>query len=779
MKITFAGSLFRLVITGISLTSILILITIWQLSTISVNKQLQKDLSIAQGVFQRISEERRSQLVNVASILTSDFGFKRAIATGDLPTIDSVLKNHGDRINADLMMLIDLDRKIETTYPSQYTELQRYPNENLIELLLVFDSVDEFIVINDNLYQVILTPIKAPNFIAAAGIAFQYDQALLSELKSIIQSDLIISLNNDEGEINTIASTFPDGENAPLILSENGASWIDGFIQNKKMVLEGQITLPNVNHPDVRVSIAQDVAPIYRELVSTQLSIIAITIIVMAFTLFVSVVFSKRLSSPVSNLVRLADRIADGDYENKTEYAPRFVELDNLTSALFRMRENVKQRESEIQFRAEHDMLTRLKNRSYLEAALDEKLGLEEEFQVIGISIIGFQDVNDLYGFSNADECLKVVASRTEKLSGLKSRLSGSDIVILTSAFLNKAELQQFQSDMQLPVCVDDLKIQVRIALGVIDVYQGNEYKNSETILRKLNIILEQARTSTTSVSFYEPEREQRYLRRLAVLTALKRTLASNMDDLFLVYQPKLDLTTGKVNGAEALIRWIDKELGFIPPDEFITLAEQAGLIGQISTWVMERAIGDLNQFKEKGLNLSIAINLSTQDIENTKLLAYFDQLIKVNGLKPSEIELEITESEIVADSESAVFNLQKLRKKGFQIAIDDFGTGYSSLAYIKTLPITVIKIDRCFVKDLDRDTDDQLLVKNTLELANSFGLKVVAEGVENREALNLLKEWNCQFAQGYFIEKPLSVDDFIEFMSNESSARNRMHEKN
>ena len=222
-----------------------------------------------------------------------------------------------------------------------------------------------------------------------------------------------------------------------------------------------------------------------------------------------------------------------------------------------------------------------------------------------------------------------------------------------------------------------------------------------------------------------------------------------------------------KVCSMEALIRWNNKTLGFVPPDEFITIAEQAGLIEQVTTWVMQRTIADLSYFRQKGYGFTVAMNLSTQDIQNKPLLDKLVSILTDAALSPDALELEITESDLVADASLAIENLNALTSRGFHFAIDDFGTGYSSLAYLKNLPVDTIKIDKSFILSLAIDDNDKQIVHTVLGLATAFDLKVVAEGVEDEMSLNILKEWGCDIAQGYFISRPLAKDALEEWLEN------------
>ena len=288
---------------------------------------------------------------------------------------------------------------------------------------------------------------------------------------------------------------------------------------------------------------------------------------------------------------------------------------------------------------------------------------------------------------------------------------------------------------------------------------------DTEELFRKLNIVSDNAIRSGAALTYYSEALEQGYNRRLLITTELKRVLATQQHELSVVYQPKIDLKTMKVCSMEVLLRWNNSRLGQVSPDEFISVAEQAGLIEQVTKWVMKTTITDLAYFRSKRYDFSVAMNLSSHDIQNKTLLNELVALLTEKGLSPASLQLEITESDLVADASLAVENLSSLKSLGFRFAIDDFGTGYSSLAYLKNLPVETIKIDKSFILNLSTDENDQQIVHTILSLAGIFELNVVAEGVEDAESLNILKEWGCDVAQGYYISRPLKREDLEDWL--------------
>ena len=233
-----------------------------------------------------------------------------------------------------------------------------------------------------------------------------------------------------------------------------------------------------------------------------------------------------------------------------------------------------------------------------------------------------------------------------------------------------------------------------------------------------------------------------------------------------LYVQPKVDLISGQVIAAEALIRWVHPERGFIFPDQFIPFAEQTGFIRQLTLWVINEAALVCGQWLAQGHTLKMSVNLSTRDLLDQDLPSKFAEVLQRHHITPSSFCLEITESAIMDDPVRAQQTLEKLHDMGFDLSIDDFGTGYSSLAYLKSLPVDELKIDKSFVLKMEQDADDTKIVKSTIDLGHNMGLRVVAEGVENLEVMVLLKDMGCDQAQGYFISKPMPSGQMLAWLS-------------
>jgi diguanylate cyclase len=284
--------------------------------------------------------------------------------------------------------------------------------------------------------------------------------------------------------------------------------------------------------------------------------------------------------------------------------------------------------------------------------------------------------------------------------------------------------------------------------------------------MKRADIAMYDAKKNHSGVAMYESGRDEHSVRRLTLMMELRQAIAR--DELQLYFQPKIDVRTEKVVHAEALVRWRHPKHGVMRPDEFIPLAEQSGKIGLITKWVIGKAIAQCAQWRDEGLDLTIAVNLSALDLFDVELPTFISGLLSDAMLPPGKLMLEITESAIMRDAAYAQKILADLKRRGICLAIDDFGTGYSSLAHLKRLPVDELKIDKSFVLNLsERASDDLVIVRSTIELGHNMGLVVIAEGVETAESWRVLKNLGCDMAQGYYMSPPLPAREFTEWAAS------------
>lgn len=761
MQISLRQSLFRTLLGGIVITALLIVAGVWKSANSLVQQNLDSDIVITQRVLQRLIDDRQEIISSVSNVLLRSYDFRRAVGTADQPSIQAAFDSYAERINTDVIGLVDLEHTVVAAYsPLLITGETLTASKALVEQ----GRENGFFVVSDTLIQFNVFPVEIPTLRYYLLTGIKFNKALLDDLKGLVEAEIVIS-DRTSGAI--IASTLPAEEALSILRNEQTPSWLDVTFGSELTYVSRVVDISSVGSAPMEITVAVDVTNAYNAFTQIQLTILVLTLVAIAVALGIAMVLARNVSQPVSNLVFAANRVAEGEYDANLKKGSRLKEISALANAFSRMQDRIQYREQRIRYQAQHDVLTGLYNRNYVEHFFEDNMAKSKALQVVAITVIGFRTINDLYGYSNGDNTLKALAERLLRWPGIAARLAGGEIIYIRDTPLDDVKLETLRHILEQPVESNLIAIPVKIAMATVSCPE--DASNSEELFRKMNIVTDEAIHSGSWLVKYQPELEKRYLRRLTITTELKRSLASQQSELSMVYQPKVDLDTMTVCSMEALIRWNNSKLGFVPPDEFITIAEQAGLIEQVTTWVMNQTIQDLAYFREQGYSFTIAMNLSTQDIQNKPLLRKLESMLEAANLQPSALELEITESDLVEDAELAVENLNGLTSKGFKFAIDDFGTGYSSLAYLKNLPVDTIKIDKSFILSLSSDENDQQIVHTVLSLAKVFELKVVAEGVEDQESMEILKEWGCDIAQGYHISRPLAKAALEEWLHTSS----------
>jgi diguanylate cyclase (GGDEF)-like protein len=426
------------------------------------------------------------------------------------------------------------------------------------------------------------------------------------------------------------------------------------------------------------------------------------------------------------------------------------------------MQARISEREQQIRHSALHDDLTGLPNlalfREHLDTALAAARRLSTPSAVLLLEIRDFDQIQASFGPSFGEEVIREVARR------LVSRMQGEECVARTaeSQFML---LLPAGDEVQARVLAGQIIESVRAGLIREDVHVSLNANvaictfpthggDGETLLRRLNTALYDARLSGEPVMVYQAGREEGHRRQLAILGDLRRGIDGG--ELELHYQPKVHILTQKVQSLEALVRWNHPRHGRIPPGEFVPLAERAGSIILLTSWVLKTAHEQMRTWHAQGIDLDVSINLSAADLSDPELPELVRGRLRGGGVHANRLVLEITESAVMRETARAVRMMEELRHDGVRFSIDDFGTGYSSLAQLKRLPVDEIKIDKSFVLDLNRHTDDAVIVRSTIELGHSLGVKVVAEGVETAESWEMLRQMGCDMAQGFFISAPL-----------------------
>jgi diguanylate cyclase (GGDEF)-like protein len=383
-----------------------------------------------------------------------------------------------------------------------------------------------------------------------------------------------------------------------------------------------------------------------------------------------------------------------------------------------------------------------------------------------------FNEINDTLGHSAGDQLLRDVSRRLGRVAAgdTVARLGGDEFAILSHGVGGESEAirlaEKVAAQIRQPYVLDGLTIEVMPSIGI--ALFPRHARDFESLLRFADSAMYEAKRRRTGIEVYEPGRG--IDRRLVGMGGeLRRAIEDGQ--LTLHYQPKASLVDGRIIGAEGLVRWLHPERGLVPPDHFIPLAERSGLIRELTQVVLEQASAQARDWRDGGLSVPIAINLSTRDLIDVALVDQVDQLLTRNRIPPSALELEITESVLMADPMRAEAIVARLKELGIRISIDDFGTGYSSLAYLRRLPVDSLKIDRTFVETLGDDSPDEVIVRSTIDLAHNLGLTVVAEGIETAAMWSRLRALGCDEGQGYHISRPLDAPAASAFLRRQGGA--------
>ena len=434
--------------------------------------------------------------------------------------------------------------------------------------------------------------------------------------------------------------------------------------------------------------------------------------------------------------------------------------------------------QTQLAFRATHDALTELPNRDYLHQSatqmLAKALRLQRQAAILLLDLNRFKDVNDSLGHRIGDFLLQRVAKRLSLLldePGVELyRLGGDEFAILYSKVTGQEQLEQLarviNQTLRKPIEVEGLALELTASIGIALYPEHGD--NSHALLRCADVAMYQAKTHGDDCRFYEPNMDSSSTRRLTILADLGVALRTGQ--LQLHYQPRIALKSGACTGCEALLRWHHPELGMVPPVDFIPLAELTEIIYPLSQWVLREALRQIRSWLDQGLEIAVAVNLSARNLIDTRSPEHIQDLLLEFQVPNHLLEIEITESSLITDPERALKVAQRFHELGLKLSIDDFGTGYSSLSYLKRLPVHTLKIDRSFVKDMLVDEADAVIVRSTIGLAHSFGLNVVAEGVEDQETLQALQNLHCDQAQGYLISRPIAADHFEQWYLNHQS---------
>jgi diguanylate cyclase (GGDEF)-like protein/PAS domain S-box-containing protein len=427
-----------------------------------------------------------------------------------------------------------------------------------------------------------------------------------------------------------------------------------------------------------------------------------------------------------------------------------------------------------------HDMLTGLPNRVSLAERLRQSVASgrahDAQWALLLLDVDRFREVNDTFGHHNGDKLLREIGSRVSGMLGegdAVARLGGDEFAVLREVDDEAGALAfaaRVLDALRRPVAIEDMTMCVDASIGV--VLLADDVDELDELLARADAAMYVAKVAHSGCELYDMDRDQSSVGRMAMAGELRRALEGR--ELTVHYQPKIELATGRVIGAEALVRWQHPRHGLVLPDKFVPVAEQTGLIDSLSRYILAAALGACRRWREAGFDMGVAVNLSTRNLVDLSLPDDVRRLLAEAEIAPGSLDLEITESALLADPLRAVDVVRRMSALGVRITIDDFGTGYSSLAHLRRLLVSEIKIDKSFVVTMAANADDAIIVRSTIELAHSLGLRVVAEGIESKVVCDRLRALGCDVGQGYYLGRPVTAGELMDWLWEQRQVTDR-----
>lgn len=426
----------------------------------------------------------------------------------------------------------------------------------------------------------------------------------------------------------------------------------------------------------------------------------------------------------------------------------------------------------EVEFRARHDDLTGLANRRHFIDQVGQALALGQYSSAHALFLLdldGFKEINDTLGHETGDRLLYKIGPRISEVfmhhEALVSRLGGDEFAVFIQNFSGRQSIltlaDSLMQAVKAPFSINKLDLSIGGSVGI--AFYPDDGNCVSSLMRCADVAMYQAKQTTADYCLYNFDRDHHSVRRLSLMMDIRHSIANN--ELLLHYQPIVDLTNSQVLGFEVLIRWQHPEHGLLSPGEFIPLVELTDMIKPVTWWVIETAIKQLSDWNQCDWPYRLAVNISTRNLVDSGFVNFIANCLRRHGVDGSRLELEITESTLMADPDKARNILLALSKLGIAISIDDYGTGYSSLAYLKSLPITTLKIDRAFISQMAESNQDRIIVHSTVQLAHNLGLQVTAEGIEDPVLVKVLKELGCDKGQGFHICRPVALSQLNHWL--------------
>ncbi|MFK7963127.1 MAG: putative bifunctional diguanylate cyclase/phosphodiesterase [Burkholderiaceae bacterium] len=750
-------------------------------SSINTNVSAAVQAEVAQGsrLLNRLLEQKRAALSQITQAMAGDFGFRAAMASADTATVSSALVNHGARSDVDLLGYIEQSGQVMVMIGSEQESLT-VPDSMLELIEQGSDSpVDGVFAQDGELVLFVISPVKSPLTIGHVLIGFNVGKTLTTDMKLLagINASFLVAERSQAGSSVQKIDIFQSGMKLDSTTLESALLPAQSQISDNafEMVVDGVeyasslLPIGNMNGNPAFALLQRSIDEAAQPYTELQIGLLLITAIGLLVSIFASVITAHQIADPIRRLSLSARRLGAGERSAVDLRIQRHDEVGELAQAFNAMSEQIEIREQRIFDLAFKDGLTGLPNRAGFLKAADTALESPADSvpYILIMNVRRFKFVNDVLGLPAGDELLQSIGRvLTERLAEAVTvaRLGGNEFAVLASVSAQQnvtAGASYVCETVEQSFSIAETAVDVTVAAGVAE--RPDHASTANEWLARAELALNSAKNGTNRIVVYADELDSRSEISLSMKSEL--LAAIDQEQLEAYYQPKVHLQTGHVIGAEALIRWHHPDRGFVPPDDFIPFAESSGVVTSLTHYMLIKVVRQLAQWNLAGFRLKVSVNLSTRDLIDRQLPVTIIQMLKDHKVATDQLVLEITESAIIEDIGQALQTLNALRESGLKVSVDDYGTGYSSLAYLKTLPIDELKIDRSFVKNLVADDGDRTIVRSTIALGHDLGLNVVAEGIEDKATADILTEMGCDCVQGYYFGKPMDAQTYAAWL--------------
>lgn len=722
-----------------------------------------QQLNDATGVVSHYFAAQRATWLNAGKMIAADIEVQEALKANETTRLNSLLERYRTTLNVNHIAVAS-----DASATKQHDQ--------------------DFIRTRRGIYHQVMVPIGQGDASAWLRLAKRLDSSTASELRGITNTHITfldgasqgiqltgtshnpLALNGNELEQKSVEQLAAEltSDFAPLLAERT--AFADGPVLNKATETIA------IRLGDAKLQMFAVLQPTSDHASTAMASLRSkLTLLVIAGLLLSvqgGIMLARTITRPVQQLANFAKDIQLGNY-TKTVEIEREDEIGDLAYTLNVMTQAIALREDEMMHMAYSDTLTNLPNRAMynerLARAVDDRERQPTPFTIMMIDLDRFKFINDVLGHECGDFALRIVAKRllsVMRKSDTVARLGGDEFgIILPTGDRRKVQdiARKVLQVLEQPISMENQQVDLGGSIGIASFpAHGRE---ASVLLRHADVAMYEAKRSGIGYSFFDPNSDTYQQTHLSLLGDIRKAVGNGEFELF--YQPKVGLKKADIPNMEVLIRWNHPERGFIPPDEFIPFAEHTGSIRLITHWVIDSAIRKAGQWHSEGRPVKISVNVSSRDLLNPNLSDIVDTALKRSGLPVEYLCLEITESALMDDPDKARAMVQTLHDMGIRLSIDDYGTGYSSLAYVANLPVDELKIDKAFVNNMLESAEDSAIVRSTIELGHYLQMVVIAEGIEEQAELARLREYGCDYVQGYMVCKPMDEATMIEWVES------------